>query len=91
MSLKGEPHKGISVGKGKTALVLGPGRFGFKCFSSDCGHHTMGELRRPLFDKIGRWRDVYAAATTWTRTERTDGSRSITDQVDPGHRRVSHL
>jgi hypothetical protein len=61
---KGDAHKGMNVGRGKTALVLGPDRFGFSCFSSDCDH-TIGDLRRLLFEKTGRypsmefWEDTY--------------------------------
>jgi hypothetical protein len=41
-----------------TAIILGPDRIGFKCFSSDCADHTIGELRQLLFDKTGRWPSV---------------------------------
>jgi hypothetical protein len=63
---------------GKSALVLGPDRFGFSCFSSDCGHHTTGELRRLLYDKTGRWPsmpfweddfDLEAAEAKWGGVE----------------------
>jgi hypothetical protein len=52
---KGEAHKGMNVGKGKTALVLGPDRFGFSCFSDDCRDHSIGDLLRHLHHLTGRW------------------------------------
>jgi hypothetical protein len=55
---KGGPHRGMNVGKGKTALVLGPDRFGFSCFSADCRDHSIGDLLRHLHDLTGRWPSI---------------------------------
>ena len=52
---KGAPHQGQRVGRGKSALVLSPDYFGFKCFSSDCQDHGIGDLKRLLHDQTGRW------------------------------------
>jgi hypothetical protein len=52
---KGAPHQGQNVGRGKSALVLSPDYFGFRCFSSDCSEHGIGDLKRLLHDQTGRW------------------------------------
>jgi hypothetical protein len=87
---KGEAHKGMNVGKGKTALVLGPDRFGFSCFSSGCDH-TMGDLRRLLFEKTGRhpsmafWEDNFdmeAAEKKWGYIENYSMVDSPWEHVD---------
>jgi hypothetical protein len=55
---KGDAHKGMNVGKGKTTLVLGPDRFGFSCFSDECSDHTIGDLLRHLHRLTGGWPSV---------------------------------
>jgi hypothetical protein len=52
---KGEAHRGMNVGKGKTALVLRPDTLGFSCLSADCEAHSIGDLLRHLHELTGRW------------------------------------
>jgi hypothetical protein len=51
---KGEPHRGQSVGKGKTTIILRPCSIGFKCFSDECEGHTFVELLKLLYEQTGR-------------------------------------
>lgn len=50
----GRPHHDQTSGHGKTALILSPRTFGFKCFSDDCEGKGIGDLLKLLRAKTGR-------------------------------------
>lgn len=53
----------------ETAIILSPGRIGFKCFSDTCDKHKFGDLRRLLHEKTGRWPTVNIWSPTLTDKE----------------------
>jgi len=50
--IEGE-HEGMTVGAGKTAIVLSPEYLGFSCFAGKCADHTFGDLMRLLSERHG--------------------------------------
>lgn len=52
--VKGCAHMNQTSGAGKTAILWSPGVLGFKCFSDDCAHATIGMVLRRLTLLTGR-------------------------------------
>jgi hypothetical protein len=87
----GREHVDMGVGSGKSVLIIGPDKVGFRCFAGACADHTFGSLLKLLYERTGRrpkqeiWEqnfDMEAAEKKWGYVENYSVVDSPWDHVD---------